>query len=163
LLTNIFSNSKTKTFTIPENQQVKGNVQSSIAVVVCGSVDGDITTGSDLLIKTSGTVYGKISAMNVVVEGKLYGTISCEEKLIAKPGAHIEGQIEAAEINMEPGAVFVENKEATPEIEETPLQAQPSIREAKPAPSRVQINSDEKFTGVVESRPPKVASTDRWF
>lgn len=163
MLTNIFSNSKTKTFTIPANQQVNGNVESSIAVIVMGRVDGDIATRSDLLIKAGGSVHGKISATNVMVEGRAYGAIRCADKLTAMPGAHIEGEISASEINIEPGAVFIEKKEEAPQTDIAPSQAEPLRQGAKPALVKLPINPDEKFTGVIEFRPPKAAITDRWF
>lgn len=178
MLTNIFSNSKTKTFTIPANQQVKGNVESSIAVVVCGRVDGNIITESDVLIKPGGSVHGKISALNVVVEGKAYGAIRCKEKLTATPGAHIEGKIEAAEINIEAGAVFIERKEEPHQngatvshingdtalhVNGATQHTESVAKEPAPAAAKPVLTANEKLTGVEDFSAEQAPPSERWF
>lgn len=163
MLTNIFSNSKTKTFTIPAEQQVKGNVESSITVIICGSVQGDVITSSDVLIKAGGTVHGKISAVNAVVEGKVYGTISCREKVSVLSGAKIEGEIAAAEIHIEPGAVFVEKKEQLIKKENVAVKVEKPKDEVKQQSIKTEIHPEEKFTGVIEFAVAKATPVQRWF
>lgn len=162
MLNNIFSNSKAKVFTIPTNQQVKGDVESSIAVVVCGSVDGDITSASDIFIKAGGAVFGKISAANAVIEGKVIGMITCKERVTALAGAVVEGEIAAAEVSIEPGAVFIEKKRVVPD-EDTSVKPEVKNEETARPVQRPEIKGDEKVTAVVNYVPGHPLTSQRWF
>ncbi len=111
---------------IGEGCKVEGNFFIPTYTRVDGTVKGDLTGDSGIVIGVQGRVEGNICASEVVLYGTVVGNIE-SKKLELKKGSSINGDITASMLITEPGALF--NGKCTmseevlteePELEETP-------------------------------------------
>jgi cytoskeletal protein CcmA (bactofilin family) len=85
---------------------IEGKVKSQGGVRVDGRIIGEITAYENVAIGTSGEVEGNISAKNVTVGGKVRGSIIAQEKMVFLGQAVVQGDIRAAKLVIDEGAVF---------------------------------------------------------
>jgi cytoskeletal protein CcmA (bactofilin family) len=69
-------------------------------------VVGDIVAKAHVSIGLSGHVEGTVSARNVAVAGRLKGGINATEKLILEEKSTVRGDIRAARLVVDEGAMF---------------------------------------------------------
>ena len=110
------SNSSKKTILPSSNS---GGINS---LVQDTSVEGDITSGSDIridgflkgtldckakvIIGSSGKVEGKITCQHAVIEGSFSGNLTVKEILDVRQSASIDGEIQTGRLIVESGATF---------------------------------------------------------
>ena len=84
----------------------EGTVSGSEAVIIEGTVKGQINLNSDLRIGTKARVEATVHAKNVIVEGKLTGDVSADDRVELIASATVDGNIKAPKIVVAEGARF---------------------------------------------------------
>jgi cytoskeletal protein CcmA (bactofilin family) len=91
---------------ISANTVVEGKVTSEGSVRIDGKLVGDVIAKANAAVGLTGTVDGSVRAKNVAVAGKLKGTVAALEKLILENKSVVKGEIRAARLVVDEGAVF---------------------------------------------------------
>lgn len=99
----IFSNSATL---ISSGTVLKGNVKSDNDLRIDGTIQGNVTSSSKIIVGPSGFVEGNIEGVQADITGKVKGNISVSELLQLRAEANVEGNIMAAKLQIDPSAVF---------------------------------------------------------
>ena len=86
------------TSVISKSSQMTGNLKSSEGYRIDGSVEGDVTSDTTVLISEGAMVVGKVRAARVIVLGTIDGGIECNGQLILAKSAVINGEIEYKDI-----------------------------------------------------------------
>ncbi len=86
--------------------QITGNIETASDIRIDGELRGNLTTKGRLIIGEQGKVYGDVSCQTAEIEGLLHGKIAVGSLLIMKATAQYEGDIETAQLQIEPGAYF---------------------------------------------------------
>ena len=71
-----------------------------------GTLEGNIKTKGSVIIGISGSVKGKIDAVNSDIEGKFSGDLLVQETLTIKATAIISGDVVIGKLSVEAGATF---------------------------------------------------------
>ena len=91
---------------IGPNISVEGTVTGSEAVVVEGTLKGNVKLGGELRIGNKARVEATVHARNIVIEGKLNGDVSADERVELVAGSNVNGNIKAPRIVVAEGASF---------------------------------------------------------
>jgi cytoskeletal protein CcmA (bactofilin family) len=86
--------------------QIKGSLTFEKPARIHGQVEGTITTPGRVLIAREGKVVADIEAAAIIVEGDVQGGLTATERLELKATAHCEGDVRAAKLTVDSGAVF---------------------------------------------------------
>ena len=95
----------TMTFFGP-NVTVDGKITGNEAVLIEGTVRGEINLASELRIGTQARIEAKVHAKNVTVEGKVNGDITADDRVELVASATVDGNIKAPKIIVAEGARF---------------------------------------------------------
>ena len=87
--------------------EVVGSLKFTDNLLVDGYVDGNITSQGILTIGQNATVKAEINTSSVIIYGKLHGNINVTNSVEIKGTAEVVGDIKAASIAIEPGAIFI--------------------------------------------------------
>ncbi|MBC8180034.1 polymer-forming cytoskeletal protein [candidate division KSB1 bacterium] len=85
---------------------LEGKITVSSNVRVDGKIKGDLTTNESLVIGKQGEIEGEVTAKNTVVGGKVTGKINARGKVVLESNAIFKGEITAARLIIDDGAVF---------------------------------------------------------
>ena len=85
---------------------IVGNIVSQGDVRVDGTLQGNLTTQSKLVIGTTGKIVGEIKCKDCEISGMVNGKIQVENLLMLKASATVEGEIRTTKLAIEPNAVF---------------------------------------------------------
>jgi len=88
------------------NVTVDGKVTGNEAVLIEGTVRGEINLAADLRIGTQARIEAKVHAKNVTVEGKITGDITADDRVELVASATVDGNIRAPKIIVAEGARF---------------------------------------------------------
>ena len=83
-----------------------GTMSFKEPMMIRGKVSGAIISGSDLHIDEKAVVEADISAKNVTVKGVLKGNINASGRVELFASCRMDGDVNAAEVRMEPGCRF---------------------------------------------------------
>jgi cytoskeletal protein CcmA (bactofilin family) len=97
---------------IGEGVSLSGSIEAQDAVVVDGSVEGEIACGQ-LIVGPTGEVNGAVSVSEADVYGKLGSDITVRQLLIVRSSGRIEGKWTYGEIEVEKGGVLSGSGEST--------------------------------------------------
>jgi cytoskeletal protein CcmA (bactofilin family) len=103
------------------NVVLKGILTSPGNIQINGEVEGEIHADGDVILGTSASVYGPISAMNVLIGGEVHGPIAAGQEVEILETGKIYGDIVAKKLSIHPGAIFI-GKSTMPEETVTNLQ-----------------------------------------
>ena len=84
----------------------RGTLMVSGTLRIEGEVDGDILNCERLEIGEHGVMRSDIEVKSADVQGKVYGSIRALGIVELRAGAHVEGDVAAASVVMEPGVFF---------------------------------------------------------
>lgn len=84
----------------------EGKLRTPGSIRIDGRVVGEITATQNISIGGTGDIDGNVSAKNVTVGGKMKGAISAQEKLVFESKAVVRGDIRAAKLVIDEGAMF---------------------------------------------------------
>ena len=100
--------------------KTEGSIESPAAIHLAGTHQGDVTCKS-LIVEQTGSVTGKIKAVDVRVSGTVIGEIEADNLQITKSGK-IEGSLSYKRIEIEDGATvegqFLQKKSPAPAAKE---------------------------------------------
>jgi len=87
--------------------EIKGTVKFSNDLVVDGKIEGEIISSGNLTVGENARLKAEIRTGTVVVYGKVHGNISAGSHVELKASAEVLGDIKAATLSIEAGAIFV--------------------------------------------------------
>lgn len=85
---------------------LEGNLHSTCDVRIDGHLTGSVKTEGKLVLGEKGIIEGEVNCQNAIIAGELRATIITEQLLTLKSTAKLSGEIVAAQLAIEPGAVF---------------------------------------------------------
>lgn len=85
---------------------IEGKIKSDGSVRIDGKLIGDVSVKANAAVGLSGVVEGTLQAKNVTLAGKIQGTVTATEKLILEAKAVMQGDIRAARLVVDEGAMF---------------------------------------------------------
>ena len=91
---------------VAKNTAIIGDITSEGEFRIDGTLEGNIKTKGRVIIGISGSVKGKIDAVNSDIEGKFSGELQVQETLTIKATAIISGDVVIGKLSVEPGATF---------------------------------------------------------
>jgi len=80
--------------------EIKGKLRFSHDLIIDGRIEGEVNSEGDLTV-------GDINARSVIVYGKVNGNITVTDRCELKQNAELNGDIVAAKLAIEEGAVFL--------------------------------------------------------
>lgn len=86
---------------------LRGDVKSKGDVVVSGSIEGEVSSDTKVIVAQGGAVTGRISATEIVIEGRLSGDSTALKSLSILSSAEVRGDVTTPVIMIEPGATFI--------------------------------------------------------
>tara|TARA_B100001146_G_scaffold225257_1_gene249125 strand:- start:51020 stop:51487 length:468 start_codon:yes stop_codon:yes gene_type:complete len=91
---------------INEGTHLKGDVQSQGFFRIDGSIEGNISTPSKVVLGKSGKITGTLTCKDADIEGTFDGNLDVSGTLSLKSTAHIKGEVVVGKLAVEPGATF---------------------------------------------------------
>ena len=85
---------------------LEGKLKSPSNIRIDGRVVGEIIAAQGVAVGPSGDVDGNISAKTISVGGKVKGAMVAQEKLVLESKAAVRGDIRAAKLVIDEGAMF---------------------------------------------------------
>jgi cytoskeletal protein CcmA (bactofilin family) len=91
---------------IGPGMRLVGDCEVEGAIRIEGSVQGNIRAGKAVVVGKDGVVEGDISTQDAVIAGKVRGTLRADSRLEIQATSRIEGEIIAARLQLEEGALL---------------------------------------------------------
>lgn len=91
---------------INEGTQLKGDIVSTGFFRIDGSIEGNISKPSKVVLGKTGSIKGKLVCEDADIEGRFHGNLDVTGTLTLKATAHIEGDVIVGKLSVEPGATF---------------------------------------------------------
>ena len=83
-----------------------GDFNSEGDLRIDGTVEGNIKTTGKVVVGKSGVIKGTLQGTDAYFEGTFSGKLALSGTLTLKAAAHIEGEVVAGKLAVEPGATF---------------------------------------------------------
>jgi cytoskeletal protein CcmA (bactofilin family) len=96
----------TSTSLIGAGTSMKGDITSNGDLRIDGSLVGNINCSAKVVIGANGVVQGDINGQQADIMGKVTGTIKVKDLLQLKGGSIVNGNLQAAKLQIEPTANF---------------------------------------------------------
>jgi cytoskeletal protein CcmA (bactofilin family) len=91
---------------IAQGTKIVGDFNSEGDFRIDGIVEGNIKTSGKVVVGKSGLIKGTFEGTDAYFEGNFSGKLSLSGTLSLKSSAHIEGEVVAGKLEVEPGATF---------------------------------------------------------
>lgn len=91
---------------INEGTKLVGDITSKGYFRIDGTIEGNVKTPSKVVLGKTGMINGTLSCENADIEGRIEGNLDVAGTLSLKSTAHIEGEVVAGKLAVEPGATF---------------------------------------------------------
>ncbi|SFC95645.1 bactofilin family protein [Algibacter pectinivorans] len=91
---------------ISKGTQLVGDFTSQGDLRIDGSIEGNIKTAGKVVVGKSGVIEGTLTGTDAYFEGKFSGKLVLSGTLTLKASAHIDGEVVAGKLAVEPGATF---------------------------------------------------------
>ena len=88
------------------NSSISGKLSYNLPVKIDSRFTGELKAAELLVIGSNARVDAYVSARQLQVEGKLSGNVQVIGCFEIMPGGEFQGEVQAAEIRIHPGAVF---------------------------------------------------------
>jgi cytoskeletal protein CcmA (bactofilin family) len=85
---------------------LEGKLKSNGSVRIDGKLIGEVHANENLFVGETGEVDGTVAARNISIGGKIKGNINAAEKLVFEAKCHVKGEIKAAKLVIDEGAIF---------------------------------------------------------
>ena len=85
---------------------IEGNIVTEGDLVIEGTVRGDVTTKTSLLVGPSCIIEGNILAQHAEVAGRVKGSVQALGLLVIKSSSMIDGDVLTKNLNVESGSTF---------------------------------------------------------
>ena len=83
-----------------------GNVQSETDLRIDGTVQGNIACTSKIIVGPNGCVEGDIEGVQADITGRVIGNIAVTDLLQLREKCHVQGNIAAGKLQVDPTALF---------------------------------------------------------
>ena len=135
--------------------EIKGDIKFSDDLVVDGRIEGSISSDGSLTVGENARIKAAINTRSVVIYGKVHGNIEVTEVIELKANAELVGDVKAASLSIEPGAIFVgASTVGTPSSKHQAPQATAASPSNKPAnPSNKPENPSSDNKGKADNKP----------
>lgn len=91
---------------IAQETVIIGDIVSQGTIRIDGQLEGSLESTNKIIVGDSGQIKGNISALEAEVSGQIDGKVQCSGTLFLKKTAFITGDIFAAKLIIENGALF---------------------------------------------------------
>lgn len=91
---------------VASGTEIKGNIESKGDIRVDGTLLGNLTTSSKVLVGPSGKITGDIVAQQADVLGVIHGTLKVTDLLYLKGSCQVNGNIYAGQLQVDATASF---------------------------------------------------------
>jgi len=98
----------------------EGKLRTPGSIRIDGRVVGEVIATNNISIGGGGDIDGNVSAKNITIGGKVQGTIVAQEKLVFESKASVRGDIRAAKLVIDEGAIFDGKCNMTSEAKSAP-------------------------------------------
>ena len=85
---------------------ITGDIVAKGGFRVEGTIRGTVKTAGKVVISKGGLIDGTLNCQTADFEGKFSGKLIVAETLTLRSSAHIEGEVTAGKLAIEPGATF---------------------------------------------------------
>ncbi len=85
---------------------ITGDVVSEAGFRIDGAIIGTLRTSAKVVIGKEGKIEGTLECSSADIEGYFSGTLKVDGLLSLKANAHIEGDVHAHKLSVEPDATF---------------------------------------------------------
>ena len=85
---------------------VEGKIRTQGSIRIDGKVTGEVHAAENFAIGLSGEIEGSVTGRNVTVGGKVKGNITSVDKLVMESKSVVRGDVKAAKLVIDEGAVF---------------------------------------------------------
>ena len=92
-----------KTLVIGREINLKGEIADCDTLMVHGSAEATLNNCRSFVITESGVLNGTADVQSAEVMGRYEGTLTVRGRLIIRSGGRVQGQINYAEVEIEPG------------------------------------------------------------
>ena len=92
--------------TLADDIHIAGSITFKNALMIKGSIDGEIVSEGLLVVSPTAKVRAKISTKNLVCEGEITGDVAASEQVVLKKTAVQMGDITTPDIIVESGSIF---------------------------------------------------------
>jgi cytoskeletal protein CcmA (bactofilin family) len=123
---------------IGEGVTIKGEISVPDTLVVCGSVEGDVSVGN-LVVGETGVIKGRtIVSQNAEICGKVFEKLDVKCLMILRSTSRVDGNISYGMLQIEQGATIaggISSTEYRPEQQKSAKPEQPARPEQRPPQS----------------------------
>jgi len=91
---------------IAQGTKIIGDVNSEGDLRIDGIIEGNVKTVGKVAVGKAGFIKGTLNGSDAHFEGKFSGKLTLSGTLNLKATAHIEGEVVAGKLSVEPGATF---------------------------------------------------------
>ena len=84
----------------------EGKIRTPGSIRIDGRIVGEVMATQNVSIGNGGDINGNISAKNITIGGKITGTVVAQEMLVFESKAVVRGDIRAAKLVVNEGAVY---------------------------------------------------------
>lgn len=85
---------------------IEGVIKTEGSIRIDGKLVGDVLAKANAAVGLTGVVEGNMTARNISLAGKVNGTVTAHEKLILEGKSVMRGDIRAARLVVDEGAMF---------------------------------------------------------
>ena len=85
---------------------VEGDISTETDIRLDGKMTGKLSSKGKVIIGPSGEMNGDIECQNAVIEGHFNGNLLVHELLMVKETAHVEGDVRTNKLVVQSGSVF---------------------------------------------------------
>ena len=85
---------------------LQGDVKSDNDLRIDGTIHGNVSSSSKIIIGPTGFVEGNVEGQNADITGKIVGNITVSELLQLRGQCNVNGNINANKLQVDPTAVF---------------------------------------------------------
>ncbi|MDO5562568.1 MAG: polymer-forming cytoskeletal protein [Synergistaceae bacterium] len=114
---------------------IKGNVAGRHVDFKTGMITGDVSVSEDIVTDYGTELDGSVTAVDAVIDGRVNGNLTAKGDVVLKKNSYLEGNIEAATVTTEKGAIICgqivinrEGKQTKKQLEDAPTPTEEAPR-----------------------------------
>ena len=140
--------------------EIKGSIKFLNDLVVDGKIEGSIISDGALTVGENARIRAEISTRSVVIYGKVHGDIEVVDTVELKANAELVGDIKAASLSIEPGAIFVgKSTVGSPSVKPQAQTTTTTVTSAKQPTKQSSTNNDSTSELPLSSKPESGSKT----
>ena len=85
---------------------VEGKIRTQGSIRIDGKLTGEVHAAENLAVGLTGEIEGSVNARNITIGGNVKGNITSVEKLVLEGKSVVRGDVKAARLVIDEGAMF---------------------------------------------------------